>query len=461
MSAVGAWDAAGREARRWVGSAIVAAHLPGQRSFPFRPRERIEARRDAAVRRIVAHAVRTVPFYRDLFARERVDPRDVRGAADLDRLPLLSREQVRREPELFRSTAPDARDALPFVTSGSSGTPFEVRHDRRSVLANIAHGERERQPVIALCGGSFRPREVHVGYETSNFKQVLRFYDQHTRLPRPARTSVSMVAPFEEIVASIERVRPDVLTAYGSFVDLYFRRVAARGAPVHLPRVVMYVGESLPRESRVWIEGRFGVRVLSRYCAAEAFKIGFFCEHATGFHLHEDLSHLRIVDPSGAPCAPGTSGEVVLSNLLNRATVLLNYPMGDRATLSTERCPCRRNLRLLSELEGRVEDPIRLDGGESLHPRAVWAVLRDDPAILQYQLVQHTPASFELKLDTVDAETFRRSSARAIAGLTTLLGANAEIRATHQPDLGRRERAATGKFRAVESHCRVSPAIPP
>ena len=446
-----------RESRRLHGNLVVAACLWGQRRVPFSSRRRIDARRDAAVRRIVRYAARTVPYYRDLFRREGIGPETIRGARDLARLPLLERGLVREHPELFVSTGRRARGALPFLTSGSTGSPLEVRHDRRSLLANIAFGERERQPLIALCGGSFSPKEVYIGYETSNFRKVLRFYEENTRLPiRPRRITVPMTAPFERIVESINLHRPDVLTAYGGFVDLFFRSVAARGAHLHLPKVVMYVGETLEPERRAWIEGRFGVRVLSRYCAAEAFKIGYFCEEATGFHLHEDICHVRIVGDDGQDKAPGEAGQVVVSNLVNRATVLLNYPMGDVAKLSMRTCPCGRRFRLLSELEGRVEDALALPGGDFLHPRAVWSVLKDETDVLQYQLVQHELRRFELKLVTVDANAFPAAAERMARRLGDLMGRGAHIDVTQHSELGRRERETTGKFRAVESRCRFT-----
>jgi len=434
--------------RRIWGNLVVLASLRGQKRTPFLPRPQLDALRDARVRRIVAHAAQTVPHYRELFAREGIDPRWIRGAADLERLPLLDPQLVRREPARFLSDSRRARGALSFLTSGCTGQPREVRHDRRSLLANIAYGERERAPVIALCGGSFRPRELYIGYETSNFRKVLAFYQANTRLPvKPRRTPVSMLASFDDIVRAINEVRPDLLTAYGSFLDVFFRTVEARGVEIHRPKVIMFMGEALPSDRRAWIERELGARVLSRYCATEAFKIGYFCEAATGFHLHEDLCHVRV----GAASRPGEAGEVVISNLVNYATVLLNYPMGDVATLSADACPCGRTQRVLSEVQGRVEDVLRLPGGATLHPRAVWAVLKDDRSILQYQLIQHDLGRFELKLATLDAATFAPARERALRALRPLLGADAELQASWHEDLGRSERERTGKFRAVES----------
>ena len=316
--------------RRLHGSLTVMADLRGQKRAPFLPRARIEAMRDARVRRIVAHAAGTVPHYRDLFAREGIDPREVRGAEDLTRLPLLDSAAVRADPDRFLSRSRRARQSLVLTSSGLRGQPLELRHDHRSLLANIAYGERERAPVIELCGGSFRPRELHIGYETSNFRQVTGFYADATRLPTPRRESLAMTAPFEEIVAAVNRVQPDLLTAYGGFLDVFLRTVIARGVDLHAPKVVMYVGETLAAERREWIERELGAAVMSRYCAVEAFKIGYFCPARTGFHLHDDLCHVRVVRDDGSDAPAGEPGEIVISNLVNHALRAAQLPDGGR-----------------------------------------------------------------------------------------------------------------------------------
>jgi len=77
-------------ARRLLGSAVIAANLRGQRGVPFLPISKVEGMRDARIRRTVSYAARYVPYYRRMFRREGIDPREVRGAAELDQLPLAS-----------------------------------------------------------------------------------------------------------------------------------------------------------------------------------------------------------------------------------------------------------------------------------------------------------------------------------------------------------------------------------
>jgi phenylacetate-CoA ligase len=433
------------------GNAVIAAHLRRQRSIPFLPRHQLEALRDRRIRDVLTYAARTVPYYREWFARERIGPREIRGAADLARLPVLDRDLVRAQPRLFVTEASAARDAVSFSTSGTTGTPLEVRHDRRSLLANLAFGERERDPVIRLCGGVFPPKELYVGYETSTFKRVQAFYEEHTLLPvRPQRRCVSLLEPVEKVAAIANAERPDVLVGYGGWIDRFFKTVATRGIDLQPLKVVMYMGEALPHGAREFIEGRFGIPVLSRYNAVEAFKIGFFCERRTGFHLHEDLCHVRIRAPDGRTAAPGVEGEVVISNLVNRATVLLNYPIGDVAAMAAEPCPCGRTFRLLSELEGRVEDVLPLADGRFVHPRAIWQVFKNDREILQYQLTQQELQRFVLTLVTADEPAFQRALARARPELARLLGAGVIIVATSRREI---DRGTNGKFRAVASLC--------
>jgi hypothetical protein len=93
--------------------------------------------------------------------------------------------------------------------------------------------------------------------------------------------------------------------------------------------------------------------VMSRYSGMECLKIGFFCERRRGFHLHEDLCHVQASRGDGSPAPPGETGELLLSNLFNRGSVLLNYRIGDRGALSDEPCPCGRSARLPGRARGR------------------------------------------------------------------------------------------------------------
>jgi phenylacetate-CoA ligase len=277
--------------------------------------------------------------------------------------------------------------------------------------------------------------------------QVWDFYRRHTWVPaRPPRTVLPIELPLDEVLARIEAERPDVVMGYGSYLEILFRFAAARGGLRHRPAAVLYGADALSPEGWRLLEQELGVRVISTYSAAEAFKIGFTCEeHGAGFHLHADLCHLRIVDATGGDSPPEQPGDVVISNLVNRATVLINYRLGDVAAWSMAPCRCGRALPRLTALAGRSEETLELPGGRLLHPRSVWNLVKKRPEVLRFQVVQRAPDRLELRLLTAERADYDRLAPALRDELRALVG---EV----SVDTGWLDRSgvpAAAKFRAV------------
>ena len=87
--------------RKFRGNLTVLRHLPGQKRTPYLPEERWRTLQNSRVQSIVRHAAATVPHYRDLFRTMKLDPQEIRSAADLDRLPLLDKDTIRQSPDRF------------------------------------------------------------------------------------------------------------------------------------------------------------------------------------------------------------------------------------------------------------------------------------------------------------------------------------------------------------------------
>jgi phenylacetate-CoA ligase len=426
------------------GTLTIVTHLPGQRGAHYRPRAEVEAARDARVLSAAGYAARSVPYYRDLLAREGIDAREVRTAGDLRRLPVVERAAVQASPEAFRARARAGRSAIEFRTTGSTAMPLVVHHSRSSLLANIAYGERERLVEQAFLARRRQYSAFDVRATGGTLPRVQAFYAASSYRPfRPRRRDVSVDDPPRAVIAAINEARPEVIRSYGGYLERLFRVAAATGELRHLPTVVSYAGDTMSDGGRALIEREFGIPVLSAYNAVESFKIGFTCERRSGFHLHEDLCDVRIVDGAGREVEPGERGEVVISNLVNRATVLLNYRLGDVARLEHEPCECGRTTRRLVDLEGRVDDIIELGSGEYVYPTRVWRVFRERPEILRYQLIQHELERFELRVVAADVPTADRAATEAVDELRSVLG-GADVVLTRFEDL---PNGPGGKFR--------------
>ena len=400
---------------RLGGTLTILRAWPGQRRLPYEPLDRQFEARDGRLRDIVTYASRHVPAYRGL------DPAEIRGADDLARLPLISRKDVLEDRAAYRSDAVPEADGLAIRTSGSSGEPLDVLHDRRSALANIAYSERERAVVVTMLGTKSY-RSLAFEYSLGTLLVVRAFYDRAAYRPRrPPFAFVPSEEPLERSLAALESIRPDVVIATGSWLEPIFREVVAANRPIPLPRLLVHGGSAMSASCRELIEDELAIPVVSRYSAGESLKIGYTCEARDGFHLHEDLCVVELIGHDSAPVADGERGSVVISNLVNRGMVLLRYELGDYARITSAPCSCGRTSRRLVELEGKRVVNLRLPDGSTVHSRTLWGVVKRADGVRRFQIVQREQARFEVRLVTDDRSTYDAILPSILSGMRALL----------------------------------------
>jgi len=170
---------------------------------------------------------------------------------------------------------------------------------------------------------------------------------------------------------------------------MLFSRLAAGQLDFHHPRVITFSSDGLSDSIREIIEQKFGIPVFGTYQAVEALKIGFECEQHLGYHLNIDLCAVSMIDDRGHPVAPGQPGELVVSNLYNRAMVLLNYRLGDLGVMSPHPRGCGRNLPLLEQLVGKTNQILALPDGRKLISGSLEMLFPDElRGTLQAQISQ-------------------------------------------------------------------------
>ena len=382
-------------------SAFTLWHAARRRSLPTWPGDRLRALQDSRVRAIVAHAWATVPFYRRAMEERGLRPNNLTTAADLARLPLLSGEQLSSDPWAFFSSRYRPSTTLELPTSGSTGHFKRIFHNPVAVFVASAHCRRFAPVFRAFLDATNGYRELSVARSDGTSAAIAEFF-HHRALTRPRfsqyRRIVPISAPFEDVITEMRAWRPDILNVFGSYAGALFRYIEERGLDLPLPKVVLFGGDAMTPQERARIERDHGVVVLSTYQACECLFIGFECEHRQGFHINVDDVAVRIAGPSGQSLPPGKRGTVVISNLLNRATVLLNYRLGDAARLDVSPCPCGRTLPRLVSLDGRSDDLVQLPDGRSVHESIILSSLYSVPGVARVQVVQEQPRSFLLRV---------------------------------------------------------------
>ncbi|MFO0809871.1 MAG: phenylacetate--CoA ligase family protein [Gemmataceae bacterium] len=385
----------------------------------FDPPKVIAARQLSALRRILRHAVGTVPYYRDLFHRLRLSPEDVASFDELQRLPLLTKSDVRErgdemmsEAFLGRGHAPSRCGLLRKTTSGSTGVPLAIRLDASGLSWKRActlrsdewSGWRRGEAVAKVWGNP--------DYRRHGIKGWLR----NSVYERAIHLDTLRMSPGEirDFAMRLCRDRPSLIFGHAHSLFLVADTIEREQLPRHRPNGIIATAMVLHDFQRRRIEAVFGCSVTNRYGCEEVSLIACECERHRGMHINADSVLVETV--ADGRQVYGTPGGIVVTDLSNFAMPLIRYQIGDVGILSRRSCECGRGLPVLESLEGREADFVVTASGDLVSGISLtenFAVLV--PGIAQLQIVQEELRSFAFRI--VRSPDFNAASTRKIADL--------------------------------------------
>jgi phenylacetate-CoA ligase len=344
-------------------------------------------------------------------------------------------------------------------TSGSTGEPRSYFRDRRSLVAAAAHFSRVLTIAARAAGKRLGLIQASILPPVSSAVNAQRAYRAGSLVALTVRnTHLSLLDPPEVNLARLNELKPDVVFTFGSYVEALFAHLGQSRQAFHPPAAIIYSADPLSDSIRRQASDEYGIQVLSTYQAAEMPLIAFECEHHSGLHANVDLYPLRIVGPGGEEVGTGEDGEVIVSNLVNRGTVLLNYRLGDLARRLPAACACGRNLPLVSLAEGRSEDWLVTEAGSLVHPQAISMWVHKIPGIWRYQAVQEEPTRFTMNLVAAPGTDRTAIRAQVERELEAVLGEHVELEISFSDSL---PRSRSGKVQPVISKVRPRPSAPP
>ncbi len=413
------------------------------------PAERIRQRQSAMLRRLVSHACTTVPWYRDLFHKAGLDPREIRGVGDLHKIPLTTKRDLQEQPpERLISSAADPRKLMSSRTSGATGEPLEIRYgpaDRTAMNASF---------LRAHLGRSLRPRHRLMYFEARPQGGAHRQWYEQLGLFR--RRVLATGDPPEAWIEETRAWRPHLLQGYALTLKLFARAVREREiTDLRIPLIASTSG-MLDPAGRQLLADTFRAEVVDVYASEEAGSvIAWECPVCPGYHVSADTVILESLK-EGRPQPPGIAGELFITNLTNFAMPFIRYQQGDIGTLSVEAPSCGRGLPLLREISGRCGDYVVLPGGELLTPHPFFLILDHAAGVGEWKLIQEDLHHIVLEIRASGA--LEQSTLDEITeALQRLTGSDVDVRVT-LVDRVRRDPAQ--KLRSVVSRL-APPGEPP
>jgi phenylacetate-CoA ligase len=347
-------------------------------------------RRDKT-RALVRACLESIPYYGDLMRAAGITPERVEGPEDLQRLPLLDKEIVRREKDRMLNRAARPEDYHPHTTAGSTGSGLDFYrgydYERIAVAgANLRAwrrmGWRPGEPLgpFWMLHGDSLP-------EASGFG----------RLRRAARRWLTppgeMFDPFDNSPAVldgwVERIRasgPDYFYGYGSVVTLLAYHLRNRGRTLDRVRGVATTAEAmLPHARAVLQQACPRATIIDIYGSREVPGVSAECRLGVA-HVNSDLVHVEFLPD---PRAQGGS-RMVLTSLDNRIFPFIRYDIGDEGRPAETPCACGLPFPPYRFGPGRIIDSFVTPDGRILYSGPFEDLMFEVPGVRRYQYLQRS-----------------------------------------------------------------------
>jgi phenylacetate-CoA ligase len=375
--------------------------------------DELEAIQQRRLHKLLDHAGKHVPYYRDRFRGLGLEPGDIRRLEDLANLPVLTRRDASSSFEQRQSTASPFLE-ISKMTSGTSGEPLVFGYDRGS--------EYVRQAVKLRGYGwaGYRPgdKSLHFWgtldalYPKPFVKRAKVMADRALRRECYLDCTDRSDERLARVVQTIRRRKPRVLLCYAQAAAALARYVVDSGDRAWDVLPVICGAERLFPHDRKLLEAAFGPAVFETYGSREFMLIATECDRHDGLHVSMENLIVEVLVREGdgyRQAAPGETGEVAVTDLNNYGLPFIRYLNGDLAVQGqAQRCGCGRALKRLTTIEGRTNDTLRDAAGNpvsGLFFNVLFSVLAD--RIRRFQVVQRADSSLDIKL--VPSPTFDRS----------------------------------------------------
>jgi len=266
--------------------------------------------------------------------------------------------------------------AMSSGTSGNKGivitSPEEEKYLQAALFARFP------LPRILKIKWAFILRVTTPAFNVSKFGQKL--------------TYISQLNTLENIKDQLEELKPNILSAPPSMLQILAKEVNAGRLNIKPKRIVSYA-EVLYSDVSDEIQQIFGTKVHQIYQCSEG-PIAMSCKHAN-LHLNEDLIDVQTIDFDGQPTQPGEPCyKMIITDLNKRSQPIIRFELDDCIVISDSLCKCGSSFRVIEKILGRTDDLYWAQRKDSNELQCIFpdyirrAIITSSDEIEEYQAIQ-------------------------------------------------------------------------
>ncbi len=394
--------------------------------------EQIKKWQDERLVKQVQHVWDSVPYYRKKMEEVGVSPADIQSAADLHKLPFLTKDDLRECYPYGLLAKPLSECVRIQSTSGTTGkrvVAFYTQHDidlwedccARAIMAaggtnedvcHVSYGYGLFTGGPGLNGGSHKVGCLTLPMSSGNTERQLQF---------------------------MVDLGSTILCCTPSYAAYLGESAQEAGLQDKLKlKAGIFGAEAWTEEMRRDIEKKLGIKAYDIYGLTEISGPGvsFECEEQTGMHINEDHFIAEIINPETGEVLPeGEKGELVFTSITKEAFPLLRYRTRDICVLSRKKCSCGRTHVKMSKPMGRSDDMLIIRG-VNVFPSQIETVLLAQGFPPNYQIIVdrvNNTDTFDINVEMppeIFSDTVRDVTAREkelVAALKAMLGIVAKV----------------------------------
>lgn len=342
-------------------------------------RDELFALQDAQFRRLMQRGWQ-VPFYQRLWGAQGIEPGDIRGLADIGKLPVYDKSDLMASiadhppyGDFHGMGAAATRPPTVFhTTSGTTGKPQVLMFGPKGrEVGNLLVGRMYRwmgltsdDVVHSVYGHGMINGGHYIREAVTHFTNSV-FLSAGTGIETRSVNQVRLMADFG-------------VTALVGFVD-YIRKLAETAEAEGLfdqIKIRMIIGH-LGTEDRASTEAAWhGAKAYDWYGVGDTGTIAGEGPERDGMYVWEDAQYLELLDiDSGAPVAPGETGDMVVTCLykddiapcIRFNTHDITHELGGRGEIAFKR---------IAGFKGRSDNMVKLRG-INVFPHAIGAIIEN------------------------------------------------------------------------------------